>query len=721
MANPNMNMNKNLNLPNVINEGERNLTLFNYGAALKRSGASLSDVERMLKEANVSKCKPSLGEGEVTQITCNVFTYCNDESKPSPKKNRKAPVKLDKSIPSTEQAARQLEAMFRENELITFVTEFYKDKEGKFKPGKKVISRLSQKVIKELRSAKSMEEVFPGYNKQAGILLCVNPMEYGSRKDKDVTVFRSALIEYDDISIDEQERRLLDSGLPICSITFSGGKSLHATVRVDAENADEYKKKVKALHEKLKEQYGTPCDTANKNPSRLTRLAGSQRGKRQQVLLYAGVNLDAKIDDFLKKDEAAEEKKDREGKLGFNEVARILIEEYGARYANGVPFVKQGGDCLYGYEEIYKAILGIRDDARAGFRREVAGYLDLMAPKCSQADCKYIRFKNGILNIETMELLPDDGNLLIINQIPHNWNPDAQAPLVDKVFNDIALGDDAVIANFWEMFGLSMYRGHEVSRLILLQGAGANGKSTLLGMLKCMLGESNCFSLSVQDLGEKFQLVPAVGKLALVGDDIASDGVGQKACAVMKKFVTGETVCDQHKGGATFQFEPYATLIYSCNETPRFADSSFGFERRIHPIPLSARFTPATEGYDPRLKDKLCKEECLEYAIVNSVEALKRCLESLTLTPNKLSDEMKGDMLHDNDPVLFYIEERKAMGYSFVGKTNSEVYGDYKEWCALNHYDSVPLTSLSRTLRSREGIRSVSSNGVRKYAFLNAS
>ena len=148
---------------------------------------------------------------------------------------------------------------------------------------------------------------------------------------------------------------------------------------------------------------------------------------------------------------------------------------------------------------------------------------------------------------------------------------------------------------------------------------------------------------------------------------------------------------------------------------PRFADASFGFERRVHPIPLSARFTPQDEEYDPKLKQKLRTEECVEYAIVQGVLALKACLERLDLTDNRLSKSMAKDMLKTNDPVLLFIEESKQNGYAFVGKTNSEVYDAYRIWCTENCCAPANMQTFSKSLCRHENLTTASSNGTRRY------
>ncbi len=700
-------------LPTTINEGKRNSTIFSYGIQLKKERKNSSTITDLMHQANKMRCNPPLDDDEISRIIRNVLNWGSNKPLGTERKGN-PPQQMSADLSSAEQAALQLEALFSASDIICFNTHFHKSDEGKWLPNGKPEFHNAYKLIEKLRNANSIEEVFPEYNSQAGILFCVNPMKVGRRLNENVTSFRNALIEYDDISKEEQIERLLDSGLPILSMTDSGNKSVHAIVRVDASNAKDYKRKVVELHGALEAKYGSPCDSANKNPSRLTRLAGATRGINTQQLLYTEVNADSYLETFLEKC-PKEQATEKDEVLGFNEMGDLLINQQDACFVEGTPAIKVKGNYEYGQNAIYRAILNNRKDARGSYRKEVMDYLHLMAPNKRQADPRFIRFKNGVLDIDTGQLVDNPCDYLLLNEIPHNWNPEAKSELVDSTFYSIAQNNEAVVANLWEMFGLALYRGHDVSRMILLQGSGANGKSTLLDMLRHMLGEDNCFSLSICDLGEKFQLVPAMGKLALIGDDISNDYVNGKACAVMKKFVTGDTVNDQYKGGATFQFKPYATLIYSCNEIPKFADGTYGFERRIHPIPLLARFTPSDKGFDPRLGEKLKNEVCLEYAIAKAVEALRRCRSKLSLTANSLSQKMANDIINDNDSVRAFLDGTNSSAASIVGKTNTDIFSSYDAWCKNNGIEPLGKSAFSKKLCTHADLSTKSSNGVRVY------
>src|SRR5262249_52687784 len=60
-------------------------------------------------------------------------------------------------------------------------------------------------------------------------------------------------------------------GFPIAALIFSGDKSLHAWIRVDALDAAEYDRRQRIVYDKLI-PFG--IDPKNKNPSRYSRLPG---------------------------------------------------------------------------------------------------------------------------------------------------------------------------------------------------------------------------------------------------------------------------------------------------------------------------------------------------------------------------------------------------------------------------------------------------------------
>ena len=107
---------------------------------------------------------------------------------------------------------------------------------------------------------------------------------------------RYAVIEFDDLPLKVQAafwvgaiRREL---LPVRTLVYSGGKSIHALLRLkdDEDFARQWLTLAAALAADPDPAYR--CDIACRNPGRLTRFAGAIRaeGNRRQELLYLGTN-----------------------------------------------------------------------------------------------------------------------------------------------------------------------------------------------------------------------------------------------------------------------------------------------------------------------------------------------------------------------------------------------------------------------------------------------
>jgi len=115
----------------------------------------------------------------------------------------------------------------------------------------------------------------------------INPMSGPGGRDADVEKFLYCLVECDAIDLERQWAGLSEAAavLPVVSIVYSGGRSLHALVRVDAADRTQYDERVRLVYDWL-ERRGLPVDRACKNPSRLTRVPGARRGGATQDLLY---------------------------------------------------------------------------------------------------------------------------------------------------------------------------------------------------------------------------------------------------------------------------------------------------------------------------------------------------------------------------------------------------------------------------------------------------
>ena len=180
--------------------------------------------------------------------------------------------------------ARYLELMFQDGERVGIVASAW-NKDGRWVPTKGVWDRTAgelRQLIHECNGdlGKVIGDVVP----EVGAWVRINPLDGNGCRDENVAAYRHALLESDSDDLATQLGLIREMKIPVSAIVHSGGKSIHALVRVDAKDMAEYRQRVDYLY-KVAERYGLTTDEANRNPSRLSRLPGVERNGKPQYLI----------------------------------------------------------------------------------------------------------------------------------------------------------------------------------------------------------------------------------------------------------------------------------------------------------------------------------------------------------------------------------------------------------------------------------------------------
>lgn len=185
---------------------------------------------------------------------------------------------------------------FKDEDVICITNEAGQSDDGRWFPASKgmFLSR-AEWLTKFFGPGAKGADHFAG--REAGAWIRINPFTKDdfSGTDTAVACYRHVLVEFDRKTRDEQIAIFQQSNLPISLLVESGGKSVHAWVRVDAENRLQWDERRNDVYEYLADHEPDP---QNKNPSRWSRLGGVMRGDREQKIL--AFNIGAKDwDDFI--------------------------------------------------------------------------------------------------------------------------------------------------------------------------------------------------------------------------------------------------------------------------------------------------------------------------------------------------------------------------------------------------------------------------------------
>jgi len=244
--------------------------LSNWNQSCQPPWSEIELIHKLREAASKSHSKPA---GHLLQSGSAPSTAPFDITKVSFK--RPTPTPITPPDPQASEFRRFLQAAFAPTEVVCIcdaVEEGRPVSAGSFIPVEEWIARFDGPESRILSQERE------------GIFVRINPFKPNlySGSDNDVSAYRHVLVEFDDKPKAEQEKLFRDSGLPITVLIDSGGKSVHAWVRVDAPNRKEWDIRRDIIYSSI-----PGIDAKNKNPSRYSRLPGAWRSPVSQQKLLA--------------------------------------------------------------------------------------------------------------------------------------------------------------------------------------------------------------------------------------------------------------------------------------------------------------------------------------------------------------------------------------------------------------------------------------------------
>ena len=180
---------------------------------------------------------------------------------------------------------RYLNALFAPEDYVGYVTETFLSEDGRRLPTRGNYDRTAGQLVAALeRCGDDIGAVLGDYDPAAGAWIRFNPLDGRGVKNENVAAYRFALVESDSTDLGEQNAIIRELELPVACLVYSGGKSLHAIIRIDADSYEDYRRRVDYLYA-VCEKNGLKVDKQNRNPSRLSRLPGALRNGHKQFLV----------------------------------------------------------------------------------------------------------------------------------------------------------------------------------------------------------------------------------------------------------------------------------------------------------------------------------------------------------------------------------------------------------------------------------------------------
>ena len=283
--------------------------------------------------------------------------------------------------------------------------------------------------------------------------------------------------------------------------------------------------------------------------------------------------------------------------------------------------------------------------------------------------------RNGTINLKTGALQPHDRSNMITRMAPVDYDYEAKSSVWESFLKDI-LPDEQLKRFVQRLFGIALTGSTSEQILPIFWGSGANGKSTILGAFRDMLGSGYAImappNLLFVRQGESHPTERAClfGKRLVI--DMESAEEKQLNEALVKQLTGSDAIEARRMREDFWSFNPSHTLILATNHRPVIQETKNAIWRRVKLVPFTVEIP---EGL--QIKD-LAEQLKEEYSAILAW-AVKGCLEwqrDGLMTPAAV-EQATSEYRKDQDTLSLFFAEECILSPSVSCKA-SRLYGTFK-------------------------------------------
>lgn len=358
-----------------------------------------------------------------------------------------------------------------------------------------------------------------------------------------------------------------------------------------------------------------------------------------------------------------------------------LFSPLGIDRAKAILFYRDGVWQRDGDDEVIRLVMGLLgQDGTQKEAKTIAERIRARSPKIEGVGPReFINFRNGMLDLETLELLPHSPDYKSTVQLLVDWDPEAKAPNFEAWLASTVDSDLHHVIK--QVIGAALFPGSPFQVAVALIGPGGNGKGTLERTIRKMLPKHVASSVDLAELAtNRFAAADLYGATTNLCGDIQPFTIHNTA--IFKKLTGNDSIRAERKFGHAFNFTSEAFLIFSGNAMPPSTDSSEGWARRWHIIPMERVISgPLNSDIESRIQTA---EELNGIARI-AVHALKDALKARGFAEPSACRLAKEAYRRECSSVHAFIEEGLELGVSESGEKpfvpRSEVARAYNHYC----------------------------------------
>ena len=299
-----------------------------------------------------------------------------------------------------------------------------------------------------------------------------------------------------------------------------------------------------------------------------------------------------------------------------------------------------------------------------------------MLPLKYNPNNRYLGFSNGILDLETKELLEIKSDLCPRFTINVEYNPESISLDFDKVLSDVLSGSQILVLQ--EGIGKCLMPPEELEKLVMLTGNGRNGKSTIIAAIEAALGKENVSFVKLCDMVDSkgLGIADSEGKLLNISNEGNKVRLGDEER--LKSLASGEPLICKRLYKQPYITTDYPQSICVANVMPATSDVSEGFRRRFLIIDFNKDIPK--NSIDIKLKERLRSKENREGVISWILEGYWRLKENGKFSDSPEVEAAEHRYKTESDSVASFMYD-KNFSPSDIEKTEADsLFRDFITW-----------------------------------------
>lgn len=311
--------------------------------------------------------------------------------------------------------------------------------------------------------------------------------------------------------------------------------------------------------------------------------------------------------------------------------------------------------------------------------------------------------KNGVLDVESMTLLPHSPENIVCYYIDANYVENSECPDFDKFVFETFGGNKTYIKRFWMSLGYIFLETLEAKVFFFMGRARDSGKSLVGRFIESLYPERYVSNIELNDFNRDFAIAPIVGAALNTALDMPAIRLNPRAVSKLKKFTGGDGFNVNQKHVPEFKYRNSAKFLFASNHPIILNEDDDAFWSRLVYLPFN--FTVPCEERDSRLLEKFQREK--DAIVSKALRYAKKLIDNKFQFPTdyELEKEVQSWRGRTSDSIEYFLDERCSIAKEYKGELVKKLYSHYEDYCDNNNYTIASYNVFKQYLENITGLK----------------